>query len=55
MSSPSESLDAYVKRVVDSFPPLTPERRDELARILRGTPAELDDAAKRPVPTVGVA
>ncbi len=30
------NLAAYIKRVVDQAPPLTPEQRDRLALLLRG-------------------
>ena len=30
-------LDEHVRRVVDSFPPLTPEQRSRLAALLAGT------------------
>jgi hypothetical protein len=33
-------LDAYVKEVVDSLPPLTEEQRDQLALIFRSTRPE---------------
>ena len=29
-------LEAYIRRVVDIGPPLTPEQRDRLATLLRG-------------------
>lgn len=30
-----EETAAYIKRVVDAFPPLTPEQRDRLAMLLQ--------------------
>ena len=30
-------LEAHIRSVVDTFPPLTPEQRDRLAVLLRGT------------------
>jgi len=33
-------LDAYIKQVVDSLPPLTDEQRDVLALIFRGAARE---------------
>lgn len=32
----AERLEDYIKRTVDSAPPLTPEQRDKLALLLRG-------------------
>ncbi len=29
-------IDAYVRRIVEAAPPLTPEQRDRLAVLLRG-------------------
>lgn len=34
----TERLADYIRRAVDSAPPLTPEQRDRLALLLRGGP-----------------
>ncbi len=34
----AESLAEHVRRVVDRFPPLTPEQRDRIAALLSSTP-----------------
>jgi hypothetical protein len=31
---------AYIERLVETAPPLTPEQRDRLATLLRGTPED---------------
>jgi hypothetical protein len=48
-----DDLDAYVKKIVDSLPPLTDEQRDLLAMIFRSRhrrklPAPAHEAPRRP-------
>jgi hypothetical protein len=35
--------ERFVRQLVDSAPPLTPEQRDRLAAILRSAPIDVDD------------
>jgi len=37
----------YISRLVDEWPPLTAEQRDELATILRPAPGMLDEARRQ--------
>jgi len=41
----AERLAEHVRRVVDAFPPLTPEQRDRIAALLRDAPANGDGSA----------
>jgi hypothetical protein len=38
VTAATEAIEAYVARVVDAAPPLTPEQRDRLAVLLRTHP-----------------
>lgn len=43
--------DAYIKKMVDAMPPLSPEQRDQIARMLR-PPAPVVPVKRRSVPPV---
>lgn len=45
----AERLADYIKRVVDTAPPLTPAQRDRLALLL-GPPAPIDEQVAEPDP-----
>jgi hypothetical protein len=40
----SQTIDAYITRLVNRAPELTPEQRDRLATLLRSTPSPKDAA-----------
>ncbi|GJO25672.1 hypothetical protein NJB1507_29330 [Mycobacterium marinum] len=43
------NLEEYVRKVVSEAPPLTPEQRDRIAAILRGTGPPIPTSAPDPV------
>ena len=46
------STDDYIKKIVDSAPPLTPEQRDRLAVLLRPDIQPQPDEVRKPATTV---